>query len=71
MNISIRLYFWVAFLLVTFAFLFGFVLPALISAASTELFVFGVFTMVCVPVMIGYVILKKIIPLIKKMKEEN
>lgn len=66
---SVRLYFWGIFLVMMFVFLFGFALPSLISAANTELFLIGVFTIICLPVMIGYIIMKKIIPLIKKLKE--
>lgn len=66
-----KLYMWGIFLLLCFGFLFGFALPFLISAKSTELVLIGLFTIIVFPVMIGFIIMKKIIPIFKKLKEKN
>lgn len=68
---SILLYFWSIFLLLVVGFLFGFALPFLISAPNTELVLLGLFTIVCLPVIIGFIIIKKIIPIFKNLKEKN
>ena len=66
MKFSITLYFWGIFLVLLVFFIFGFALPALISAASTELNLIGLFTLILTPLIVGVVIYKKILPLFKK-----
>lgn len=71
MKHSITLYFWGIFLLLLVSFVFGFALPSLISAASTELNLIGLFTLILTPVIIALIIWKKIVPSIFKIKKEN
>jgi hypothetical protein len=71
MNDYVKLYVWGAILLCVFAFSFGYAAPYLISAANTELFFLGVFTIAVSPIMIAFIIMKKILPIVRKLKSKE
>lgn len=71
MKTPFKLYFWGIFIILMIAFLIGFALPGMISAPSTELFLFGIFLSVLVPVFLAYLVFYHIVPLVKKIINEQ